>query len=98
VESEKRLHQKWCLLKATMDERGRRLWPGAEADAIGWGGVAAAARATGLAISTVRKGRDEARAARTARMSSRFVALVARIAFMMRSRLDASAVGKRDLK
>jgi hypothetical protein len=26
------------LLKATMDERGRRLWPGAEAHAIGWGG------------------------------------------------------------
>jgi hypothetical protein len=62
VESEKRLHQKWCLLKATTDERGRRLWPGAEADAIGWGGVAAAVRATGLAIRTVRKGGDEARA------------------------------------
>jgi len=36
--------------------------PGAEADVIGWGGVAAVARATGLAISTVRKGRDEVRA------------------------------------
>lgn len=45
-----------------MDERGRRLWAGTEADAIGYGGVAAVARATGLAISTVRKGRDEARA------------------------------------
>jgi hypothetical protein len=45
-----------------MDERARRLWAGAEADAIGYGGVAAVARATGLAISTVRKGRDEARA------------------------------------
>ncbi len=44
-----------------MDERARRLWAGAEADAIGWGGVAIVARATGLAISTVRKGRDEAR-------------------------------------
>jgi len=39
----------------------RRLWAGAEADAIGWGGVARVARATGLAISTVRKGRDEIR-------------------------------------
>lgn len=38
------------------------MWAGAEADAIGYGGVAAVARATGLAISTVRKGRDEARA------------------------------------
>ena len=45
-----------------MDERMRRLWAGAEADTIGWGGVAAVSRATGLAISTVRKGRDEFRA------------------------------------
>ena len=40
----------------------RRLWAGAEADALGWGGVATVARATGMAISTVRKGRDEVRA------------------------------------
>jgi Rhodopirellula transposase DDE domain len=45
-----------------MNERARRLWAGTEADALGYGGVAAVARATGLAISTVRKGRDEARA------------------------------------
>ncbi len=45
-----------------MAERARRLWAGTEADAIGYGGVAAVARATGMAISTVRKGRDEARA------------------------------------
>ena len=62
MDAEQLIRQKWRLLKATLDERGRRLWAGAEADAIGFGGVAAAARATGLAISTVRKGRDEARA------------------------------------
>src|SRR5690348_6189530 len=45
-----------------MDERARRLWAGTEAGAIGYGGVAAVARATGMAISTVRKGRDEVRA------------------------------------
>jgi len=45
-----------------MNERARRLWAGAEAGALGFGGVAAVARATGMAISTVRKGRDEARA------------------------------------
>ena len=44
-----------------MDERARRLWAGTEAGGIGYGGVAAVARATGLAISTVQKGRDEAR-------------------------------------
>jgi hypothetical protein len=42
-------------LNPTLDERQRRLWAGAEAGAIGFGGVAAVARATGLAISTVRK-------------------------------------------
>jgi hypothetical protein len=61
-DAEKLVRQKWRLLKATMDERQRRLWAGAEAGAIGFGGVAVVARATGLAISTVRKGRDEARA------------------------------------
>jgi len=50
------------MLRPTLNERARRLWAGSEAHAIGWGGVAAVARATGMAISTVRKGRDEARA------------------------------------
>jgi Rhodopirellula transposase DDE domain len=59
---EKVVRQKWRQLKATMDERARRLWAGTEAGAMGYGGVAAVARATGMAISTVRKGRDEARA------------------------------------
>jgi hypothetical protein len=62
VNAEKLVRQKWRLLKPTMDERARRLWAGTEADAIGYGGVAAVARATGMAISTVRKGRDEVRA------------------------------------
>jgi len=62
VDAEKSVREKWRLLKATMNERARRLWAGAEAGAIGYGGVVAVARATGMAISTVRKGRDEARA------------------------------------
>jgi len=62
VDTEKLVRQKWRLLKPTMDERARRLWAGTEADAMGWGGVAGVARATGLAISTVRLGRDEVRA------------------------------------
>jgi hypothetical protein len=61
VDATKLVRRKWRLLKATLDERARRLWAGTEADAIGYGGVAAVARATGMAISTVRKGRDEAR-------------------------------------
>ena len=49
------------MVPVAVDERARRLWSGTEAGAIGWGGVASVARATGMAISTVRKGRDEAR-------------------------------------
>lgn len=56
------MRDKWRLLKPTMNERAQRLWAGTEAGAMGYGGVAAVARATGLAISTVRKGRDEVRA------------------------------------
>ena len=44
-----------------MTEKMRRFWGGAEADAFGRGGVALVAAATGMAISTVRKGRDELR-------------------------------------
>ena len=62
VDPEKLIRQKWRLLKATMDERARRLWAGAEAEALAWGGIAAVARATKLAISTVTLGRNEVRA------------------------------------
>jgi hypothetical protein len=62
VDAEKLVRRKWRLLTATMDERARRLWAGAEADAMGWGGIAAVARATELAISTVTLGRAEVRA------------------------------------
>ena len=61
MDAEKLIAQKWRLLKATMDERARRLWAGAEAEAMGRGGIAAVARATKLAISTVTLGRNEVR-------------------------------------
>lgn len=48
-----------------MDERMKRLWSGAEAEAMGRGGIAAVARATGLAISTVQNGRNELRSGTT---------------------------------
>ena len=56
------VRRKFRRLKKSMDERLTRLWAGAEADAIGHGGIAAVARATGLAISTVTIGRNEVRA------------------------------------
>ncbi len=45
-----------------MDERMKRLWAGAEAEALGHGGIVAVSRATKMAISTVTKGRNEVRA------------------------------------
>lgn len=56
------VRKKFRALKGTMDERMKRLWAGAEADAIGYGGLAAVSRATGLASSTIQKGRRELRA------------------------------------
>lgn len=56
------IRQKFRRLKASLNERLTRLWAGAEAEAMGYGGIAAVARATGLAISTVTLGRNEVRA------------------------------------
>ena len=55
------IRKKFAALGPSLGERTRRLWAGTEADAIGRGGVAWVAEATGMAISTVRKGRDEVR-------------------------------------
>ena len=57
-----KLKKKYSSLKSVLGERGRRLWAGVEAEALGRGGIALVAEATGLAISTVRSGRDEVRA------------------------------------
>jgi Rhodopirellula transposase DDE domain len=62
VADEALIRKRFDALKASMDERMRRLWAGAEAAAIGYGGVLAVSRATGLAPNTVKKGRDELRA------------------------------------
>jgi transposase len=61
VNTEEAIRQKFHGLKHLMNERMRRLWAGAEAEAFGFGGIAAVARATRLAISTVQKGRNELR-------------------------------------
>ncbi len=44
------------LLAGELDERALRLWAAAEAVALGRGGTAAVARATGIAPSTIRRG------------------------------------------
>ena len=50
------IRQKYALLRLELDERARRCWAAAEALALGYGGVAAVAQATGLARNTVAAG------------------------------------------
>jgi hypothetical protein len=46
----------FAVLSAHLDERQRRLLAGAQARALGRGGIAAVARASGMSRSTVRMG------------------------------------------
>jgi len=50
---------KYISLEPVLDERARRLWAGAEARAIGRGGITRVAQATGLSRVTVRAGLKE---------------------------------------
>ncbi len=56
---EQAIGTKFRLLAGQLDERGLRLWAAAEADSHGRGGTAAIARATGMAPSTIGRGRRE---------------------------------------
>jgi len=51
--------EKYAAVSSVLDERGRRLWAGAESRAIGYGGDAIVSAATGLARQTIRRGRSE---------------------------------------
>src|SRR4051794_18951275 len=55
------IRAKFVALRPVMDERVTRLWAGAEADALGDGGIAIVERATGLSRTTIWAGRDELR-------------------------------------
>jgi len=59
VPDEEAIAWKFQMLAGQLDERGMRLWAAAEADAQGRGGTAAVHRATGIARSTVGRGRRE---------------------------------------
>ncbi|MGZ6693590.1 MAG: ISAzo13 family transposase, partial [Solirubrobacteraceae bacterium] len=51
--------ERFRVLGGELDERQRRLWAAAEARSAGRGGIAATARATGMAEDTIRKGLRE---------------------------------------
>src|SRR5215831_7575696 len=55
------IRAKFLALKPVMDERLTRLWAGAEAEALGAGGITLVAAATGMSRTTIRAGRDELR-------------------------------------
>ncbi|TAK30233.1 MAG: ISAzo13 family transposase [Myxococcaceae bacterium] len=56
------LRRKFTALQPIFTERSRRLWAATEARAIGYGGIAQVARATGLAESTIQRGLRDLRA------------------------------------
>jgi hypothetical protein len=58
---EQAIRQKYEVMRRELDERGRRVWAASEAQLLGFGGVAAISRATGLAESTIRLGKRELR-------------------------------------
>ncbi|MCA1680338.1 MAG: ISAzo13 family transposase, partial [Actinobacteria bacterium] len=51
--------ERWGEMQGSLTERQRRLWAAAEARSHGRGGLAAVVRATGLAETTVRRGRAD---------------------------------------
>ena len=55
------IRRKFEALEPVLDERSRRQWAGAEAMAVGWGGVSVVALATGLSRTTIGVGVGELR-------------------------------------
>src|ERR1700747_3267301 len=53
------IRERFSAVAPLLDERGRRLVAAAEAFAAGYGGIAAVARATGIAPSTIGRGLQE---------------------------------------
>jgi hypothetical protein len=47
---------KYARLRGVMDERVTRLWAATEAEALGYGGIAAVEKATGISKSRIRAG------------------------------------------
>jgi Rhodopirellula transposase DDE domain len=56
---EARIRRKFRSVAVELDERRRRQWAAAEAQELGWGGIALVARATGLSRPTIAAGLKE---------------------------------------
>lgn len=55
----KRLETVYEVLSPVMNERMRRQWAAAEAQAYGWGGIRAVSTAIGMSANTIRRGLEE---------------------------------------
>jgi hypothetical protein len=64
------IKRKCKLLCAVLDERSRRLWAATEASELGYGGIVAVAKATGLSERTIRRGYQDVQPLRPARALS----------------------------
>jgi transposase len=63
-EAEEAIKRKFELLAGELNERTRRLTAAAEAMALGWGGISAVARATGVSQRAIQQGIKELQAER----------------------------------
>jgi len=61
------IRSRFEAMRASLDEQERRLFAAAEARSAGYGGVSAAARATGIARRTIDRGLKDLRALDPAR-------------------------------
>ena len=59
----KAIRERWDAVGSKLDERGRRLFAAGEARAAGWGGKEAVYEITGLALSTIGRGKTDLDAA-----------------------------------
>jgi hypothetical protein len=56
---ERAIGERYAALRNQLDERGRRLYAAAEVRAVGYGGLAAVARATGMSRGTIGRGLED---------------------------------------
>jgi len=61
METEARIKERYTRVAPILDERGRRVVAAAEAIAVGWGGIMAVHRATGVGRATIERGIRELR-------------------------------------
>jgi hypothetical protein len=65
VADERIIREKYMKLVPVMTERSRRIWAATEAQALGYGGISAVSRATGINRNTIAQGSRELKSPET---------------------------------